>query len=71
MSLREALILQSFYVTSNNFEVLNLVLKQPNPSLFFKTFLELECANMTSILSFDSGSMAALLDSKNNEYFNE
>jgi hypothetical protein len=71
MTLRETLILQSFYLTKNNFEVVSLVQKQPNPSLLYKTFLELDCANMTSILAFDSGSMSALLDPQNNKYFNE
>lgn len=48
-----------------------MVEKQPNPILFYKTFLELDCANMTTILAFDSGSMSQLLNESNNEYFNE
>jgi hypothetical protein len=51
--------------------VVSLVQKQPNPSLFYKTFLELDFANMTSILAFDSGSMASLLNPNNFEYFSE
>ena len=33
--------------------------------------MELDCANMTTILAFDSGSMIALLNEDNNEYFSE
>ena len=65
MTLRESLILQSFYLTKSNYEVVSLVQKQPNPTLFYKTFLELDCANMTTVLAFDSGSMAALLGEEN------
>lgn len=65
------MILQSFYLTKNNTQVLALVKIQPNPSFFYKTFLELDMANMCSILAFDSGSMAALLDEKNKSYFSE
>jgi hypothetical protein len=58
-------------LTKNNSEVVALVRKQPNPSFFYKTFLELDGANMTSILAFDSGSMDALLSKENEVYFNE
>jgi len=34
---------------------------QPNPKIFFKTLLELDGSNMTSILASDSKSMAILL----------
>lgn len=71
ITLRELLILQSFYLSKNNSDVVKLVKKQPNPSLFYKTFLELDCANMASILAFDSGSMESLLNSKNTKYFSE
>ena len=37
--------------------------------MFFKSFLELDGANMVSILSFDSRSMKCLLDDINQEYF--
>lgn len=44
---------------------------QPNPSLFYKTFLELDGSNMASILAFDSGSMKALFSDKYSSYFSE
>lgn len=65
VSLMELLILLSFYVTKNQSEVNHLIKLQPNPTFFYKTFLELDCSNFVSILSFDSQSMAQLLSSKN------
>ena len=44
---------------------------QPNPTFFYKTFLELDGANMVSILAFDSGSMKVLLGEHNSQYFSE
>lgn len=49
---------------------MNLVKKQPNPSFFYKSFLELDGANMVTILAFDSGSMEHLLNDDNEEYYN-
>jgi hypothetical protein len=46
-----------------------LVEDQPNPLVFYKAFLEFDGSNMTSILSFDSRSMAALLSDSNAEHF--
>jgi hypothetical protein len=48
-----------------------LVKMQPNPSLFYKTFLELDAGNMASILAFDSGSMQTLFGDSNSPYFSE
>ena len=42
---------------------------QADPTIFFKSFLELDGTNMVSILSFDSRSMKAILDEKHEEYF--
>jgi hypothetical protein len=42
---------------------------QPNPSVFYKSFLELDCTNMVSILAFDSRSLQLLLEDKNNQFF--
>ena len=65
------MILQGFYLTKTNTNVVNLVNMQPNPSLFFKTFLELDGTNMASILAFDSGSMVTLFSDHNSLYFSE
>ena len=70
ITLRELLILQSFYICATQTEIVNLVRKQPNPTFFYKSFLELDCSNMVTILAFDSGSMEHLLNDNNQEYYN-
>jgi len=42
---------------------------QPNPKFFYKSFLEFDGANLLSMLSFDSGSVEALLHEDNEKYF--
>ena len=54
LDVRELLILRSFLFTSSNSEVVKLVMCQPNPSFFYKTCLELDGSNLTSLLSFDT-----------------
>ena len=71
MSLKEALIIKSFYLTKTSSEIVDLVTKQPNPGLFYKTFLELNCSNMCSIMAFDSASMDFLLSNNNRKWFNK
>ena len=44
-------------------------MSQNDPSVFYKSFLELDGSNMVSILSFDSRSMKYILDEKNDSYF--
>lgn len=50
-------------------EIMELVKDQPTPEVFFKSFLELDGANMASILSFDSKSLAVLLSENNSSFF--
>lgn len=50
---------------------MKLVTSQPQPAVFFKSFLELDGTNMVSILSFDSRSMKELLKEENEGYFND
>ena len=40
---------------------MDLVQNQPNPQVFYKSFLEFDGSNMVSILSFDGRSMKYLL----------
>ena len=54
VSLRELLILMSFYVSKTSSDIVNLIKMQPDPRFFYKTFLELGACNFCSILSFDS-----------------
>ena len=46
-------------------------MSQNDPSVFYKSFLELDGTNMVSILSFDSRSMKYILDDKFSEYFDK
>ena len=50
-------------------EIQDLVYGQPEPHLFYKSFLELDGSNIVSILAFDSKSMAMLLDEENSRCF--
>ena len=65
ITLRELLILQSFYICKTQSDIVNLVKLQPDPRFFYKSFLELDCSNMVTILAFDSGSLESLLSEKN------
>ena len=44
---------------------------QPDPKIFFKTFLELGGTNFCSMLSFDSWVMSYLLNENHDEHFSE
>ena len=46
-----------------------MIQEQPSPEFFYKSFLELDICNLTTILSFDSKSMKALLDEKHRDLF--
>ena len=61
ITLRELLLFKSLYVCKTLSEIVDIVNDQPNPAVFYKSCLELDGANMVSILSFDSRSMSYLL----------
>jgi hypothetical protein len=44
---------------------------QSNPSVFYKSFLELDGTNIVSILAFDSRSMQYILDDKFSNFFDQ
>ena len=69
--MRELLLFQSLFVCKTQSDIVELVQDQPHPAVFYKSFLEFDGANMTSILSFDSRSMGALLADCHSEYFSE
>ena len=71
ITLRELLLFQSIYVCKTQSDIVALVEDQPSPSVFYKSFLELDGSNMVSMLSFDSRSMAHLLNDRNSEYFSD
>ena len=69
ITLRELLLFQSLYVCKTLTDIVDIVNDQPNPQVFYKSFLELNGTNMTSILSFDSRSMQYLLKDEFAEHF--
>lgn len=69
ITLRELLLFQSLYVSKTQSDIVALVKLQPNPSVFYKAFLELDCSNMCSLLNFDSRSMESLLHDDHSAYF--
>ena len=62
-------MLNSIYLSKTISSIVDVVNDQPNPLVFYKTFLELDGANMVSILSFDSRSMSFLLNDDFSEHF--
>lgn len=69
ITLRELLLFTSIYVCREISDIVSIVTAQPKPAIFFKSCLEFDCSNMTSILSFDSRSMECLLNEQHQEYF--
>ena len=50
---------------------MELIEKQPDCSLFYKTFLELETTSMTAIMAFSKRSLVFLLNDRNSQYFSQ
>jgi hypothetical protein len=71
ITLRELMLFQSLYVCKTLSEIIDIVNDQPNPEVFYKSFFELDGANMVSILSFDSRSMGYLLQDDFANYFSK
>jgi hypothetical protein len=69
ISLRQLLLFKSIYYAPTTDSISVLVREQPNPSVFYKSFLELSGSNFCSILAFDSRSMTTLLSDNFKEYF--
>jgi len=69
ITLRELLLYNSLYVCKTQSDIVDLVNDQPNPKVFYKSFLEFDGSNMVSILSFDSRSMEYLLSDNFSDFF--
>lgn len=70
ITLRELILIESINNCRTEGDIQDLLKNQPNASMFYKSFLELNGANMVSILAFDSRCMKVLLDEKTNkDYF--
>ena len=61
ITLRELLLFKSIYYSRTLQQIVDLVRSQPDPQVFYKSFLEFDGSNMASILSFDSRSINYLL----------
>lgn len=64
-------MLQSIYSCKTQSEIEVLVNDQPNPTIFFKVFLEIGIKSMVNYLAFDSRSIKRLLAKTNDQYFKE
>ena len=69
VTLRELLVFKSLYYCTTQEQIMDLINEQPNPTVFYKSLLELDGSNMVSILSFDSRSMTQLLSEEFEEHF--
>ena len=69
VTLRELMLFKSLYVCKTLTDIVDIVNDQPNPSVFYKSCLELDMCNMVSILSFDTRSMKYLLDDQFENFF--
>jgi hypothetical protein len=63
------MIFISLYVCKTQSDIVDLVNDQPNPKVFYKSFLEFDGTNMVSILSFDSRSMDYLLSDNFSDFY--
>ena len=59
------------YITETEYFKYGLVKMQSDPRFFYKSFLELDCSNMVSILSFDTHYIKHLLNEENQKYFDD
>jgi len=66
MTLIEVILIQSIFACKSQQNIIDLIELQPEPSIFFKSFMELDIANMVSILSFDSRCINKLLSNTEN-----
>ena len=69
ITLRELLLFMSISFSKTSEGISDIVRSQPNPSVFYKSFLELNSSNFVSMLSFDSRSMTYLLGDNFKSYF--
>lgn len=63
------ILLQGLFSSMSQSFIGEIIEEQNNTSFFYKTLLELDGANMVSILSFDSRCLEALLHEKNKRFW--
>ena len=69
MELRECLISQSIMACKQQTDIVKLIMEQPEPLMFYRSFLELKKSNLVSILAFDSRSIKELLSEPHQKHF--
>jgi hypothetical protein len=67
MDLWEILLFQGIFCCSSQDEMSKIIEILPDATIFFKSYLELDLANLITILSFDGRSIKALLTQNNIE----
>ena len=65
MKLQDLILIQSIFLLDSCQDILRMIDKQPDKSLFFKSFMELDHANLIQILCFDSRIIKKLLNNMN------
>ena len=68
-TLRELMVIQSIYQSNSISDISKQVKAQPDPTLFFKVFLELNKKSLINYIAADSKSIQDLLDDKNKPFF--
>ena len=63
------MLIFSLYVTRTLSPLFEIIEEQPNPSFFYKTFLELDGTNVVSMLSFSNKCLEFLLDEQYQDLF--
>jgi len=71
MTIRELILVQSFYYSKSFEDMAHVIDRQDNYNVFFQSFLELDRRNLISILAFSSTIAKSLLCEKNKDYFKE
>jgi len=65
ITLRELLLVRSLFSVNGKSEISSLVRDQPNPTIFFKVFLEMGIKNLIQYMAFDSNTIKTLLSDDN------
>lgn len=68
MSLSQLIVIQSLFMSDSAMDVIELIKMQPDPMLFFKSYMELDQSNMIQIFSFDSRIIKTLMDFEFTDY---
>jgi len=71
MTIRELILIQSFYYTESLEDIAGVISMQENFNPFFQSYLELDRRNLISIFAFESNIIKSLLCEENRDCFKE